>query len=159
MKKYLKICNFFVLWIYLDLYLYLKYFIMDKKEYLKLTEIKIHNKNSKKLLKKQINNFYDAAENYRKRKHKYSVWDLVKLKKWTLLHWTWKNIEWLEFISKNWLISWQFTWWRDGKYLYAVWVRNLKKDILLKDYINFYHIFLLVKEWKTMIFKAESNSI
>ena len=111
---------------------------MDKEGYLKLTEIKIHNKNSKNLLKKQINNFYDIAESYRKRKHKYSVWDLVKLKKWTLLHWTWKNIEWLEFISKNWLISWQFTWGRDGKYLYTVGVWNLKKDILLKDYINFY---------------------
>jgi hypothetical protein len=46
---------------------------MDKKEYLKLTEIKIHNKNSKKILKKQINNFYDVAENYKERKHKYSV--------------------------------------------------------------------------------------
>ena len=111
---------------------------MDKKEYLKLTETKIHNKNSKNLLKKQINNFYDVLENYKPRKHKYKIWDLVKLKKWTLLHWTWKNIEWLEFISKNWLISWQCTWWRDGKYLYTVWVRNLKKDILLKDYINFY---------------------
>ena len=29
-------------------------------------------------------------------------------------------------------------WWRDGKYLYTVWVRNLKNDTLLKDYINLY---------------------
>ena len=111
---------------------------MDKNEYLKVAKAKIHNKNSKKLLINQINNFYDVAKNYKQRKHKYNVWDSVKLRKWTLLHWTWKNIEWLEFIAKNWLITWQFTWWRDGKYLYTVWVRNLKKDILLKDYINFY---------------------
>ena len=46
---------------------------MDKKEYLKLTETKIHNKNSKNLLKKQINNFYDVLENYKPRKHKYKI--------------------------------------------------------------------------------------
>ena len=86
----------------------------------------------------QINNFYDIVDNCKPRKHKHKKWDLVKLKKWTLLHGTWKNIEWLEFISKNWLITWQFEWWRDGKYFYTVWVRNLKDDILLKDYINLY---------------------
>jgi len=46
---------------------------MDKKEYLKIVKSKIHNKNSKKLLINQINNFYDVTENYRKRKHKYNV--------------------------------------------------------------------------------------
>ena len=111
---------------------------MDKNEYLKLTKAKIHNGNSKKLLINQINNFYYVLENYKPRKHKYKIWDLVKLKKWTLLHWTWKNIDWLEGISKRGLVTWQFELWRDGKYLYTVWVRNLKKDILLKDYINFY---------------------
>ena len=111
---------------------------MDKNEYLKLTKAKVHNKDSKQLLLNQINNFYYVLENYKPRKHKYSVWDLVELKKWTLLHWTWKNIDWLEGISKRGLVTWQFELWRDGKYLYTVWVRNLKKDILLKDYINFY---------------------
>ena len=46
---------------------------MDKNEYLKLTKAKIHNRNSKKLLIKQINNFYDVAKNYKQRKHKYNV--------------------------------------------------------------------------------------
>ena len=111
---------------------------MDRTEYLMLTKAKIKNKNSKKLLINQINNFYSILENYKHKKHKYKVWDFVKLKKWTLLHGTWKNIEWLEFIAKKWLITWQFEWWREWKYLYTVWVRNLRNNILLKDYINFY---------------------
>ena len=111
---------------------------MDKKEYVKRVKSKIKNKKSKELLINQIDNFYYILENYKPKKHRYKVWNLVKLKKWTLLHWTWKNLEWLEFISKNGLITWQFMWWRDGKYLYTVWVRNLKNDTLLKDYINLY---------------------
>lgn len=111
---------------------------MDRTEYLMLTKAKIKNKNSKKLLINQINNFYSILENYKHKKHKYKIWDLVKLKKWTLLHWTWKNIEWLKNISRNWLITWQFEWWREWKYLYTVWVRNLRNNILLKDYINYY---------------------
>jgi len=110
----------------------------DKKEYVKRVKSKIKNKKSKELLMNQIDNFYYVLENYKPRKHRYKVWNLVKLKKWTLLHWTWKNLEWLEFISRNGLITWQFMWWRDGKYLYTVWVRNLKNDTLLKYYINLY---------------------
>lgn len=126
---------------------------MDRNEYLKLAKSRIHNKNSKKLLVNQINNFYDIVDNCKKRKHGYKVWDLVKLKKWTLLHWTWKNIEWLEYISQNWLITWQFEWWREWKYLYTVGVWNLKNDILLKDYINFYSwwtikYFFWKRDWK-----------
>ena len=115
---------------------YKKY--MNKNEYIKLTKSKLHHRKSKQLLINQIDNFYSILKSCKPRKHKYKVWDLVKLKKWTLLHWTWKNIDWLEDIAKKWLITWQFEWWRDGKYLYTVCVWNLKKDILLKDYINFY---------------------
>lgn len=111
---------------------------MNQNEYLKLAKTKIHNRNSKKLLISQIDKFYSILKNYKPKKHKYKIWDLVKLKKWTLLHWTWKNIDWLEGIAKKWLITWQFEWWRGGKYLYSVWVWNLKNSILLKDYINFY---------------------
>ena len=111
---------------------------MDKKEYVKQVKSKIKNKKSKELLINQIESFYYILENYKPRKHGYKVWDLVKLKKWTLLHWTWKNFEWLEYISRHGLITWQFMWWRDGKYFYTVWVRNLRNDILLKDYINLY---------------------
>ena len=78
---------------------------MNKIEYLELTKFKIKNKNSRQLLINQINNFYYVLENYKQRNHKYKIWDLVKLKKWTLLHWTWKNIDWLEVISKNGLIT------------------------------------------------------
>ena len=46
---------------------------MDKNEYLKIVKAKIHNKNSKKLLVNQINNFYDVDKNYKQRKHKYKV--------------------------------------------------------------------------------------
>ena len=111
---------------------------MDKNEYLKLTKANIHNKNSKQLLINQIDNFYEILNTYKSKKHKYKIWDLVKLKKWTLLHWTYKNIEWLKLIAKNWLITGQFENWRSWKYLYSVGVWNLKKDYLLKDYINFY---------------------
>lgn len=111
---------------------------MDKKEYIELTKAKIHNNNSMQLLINQINNFYEVMEKYKSKKHKYKTWDLVKLKKWTLLHWTYKNIEWLKLIAKIWLITGQFESWRSWKYLYTVGVRNLKKDYLLKDYINFY---------------------
>jgi len=111
---------------------------MDKNEYLKLTRANIHNKDSKQLLINQINNFYEVVEKYKNKQHNYKVWDLVKLKKWTLLHWTYKNIEWLKLIAKIWLITGQFESWRSLKYLYTVGVRNLKKNYLLKDYINFY---------------------
>lgn len=111
---------------------------MDKKEYIKQVKSKIKNKKSKELLINQIDSFYYILENYKPRKHRYKIWDLVKLKKWTLLHWTWKNFEWLEYISKYGLITGQFKWWREWKYLYTVGVRNLKNDFLLKDYINSY---------------------
>lgn len=111
---------------------------MDKNEYLEHIKANIHNQSSKQLLINQINNFYEVLNNYKNKKHKYKVWDSVKLKKWTLLHWTYKNIEWLKLIAKNWLITGQFENWRSWKYLYTVGVRNLKKDYLLKDYINFY---------------------
>ena len=89
---------------------------MDKKEYIKQVKSKIKNKKSKELLINQIDNFYKIVDTYKNKKHKYKVWDLVKLKKWTLLHWTWKNIEWLECIANHWLITWQFEWWRGWKY-------------------------------------------
>jgi len=46
---------------------------MDKNEYIKLAKASLHNKNSKKLLINQINNFYEIANNYKKRKHRYKI--------------------------------------------------------------------------------------
>lgn len=85
----------------------------------------------------QINNYYIAKE-YDNPKHKYSVGDDVYLKKGTLLHGTYKNIDGLKGILKDGLIS---SWFIDGrlsKYPSSVGVWNLKKDYLLKDYVNFY---------------------
>ena len=78
------------------------------------------------------------AKEYSNPKHKYSVGDDVYLKKGTLLHGTYKNIEGLKSILKDGLIS---SWFIDGrlsKYPSSVGVWNLKNDCLLKDYVNFY---------------------
>lgn len=111
---------------------------MDKDNYIEMINSKDLSKKSKDLLKEQIDKFYYVLHNYKPRKHKYKKWDCVKLKKWTLLHWTWRNIDSLNNIAKEWLITWQFKWRRNGKYLYTVWVWNLNHNMLLKDYINFY---------------------
>ena len=93
--------------------------------------------NSKKIMIDQINNYYIAKE-YDNPKHKYSVGDDVYLKKGTLLHGTYKNIDGLKGILKEVLISIWFIDGRLSKYPSSVGVWNLKKDYLLKDYVNFY---------------------
>ena len=68
----------------------------------------------------------------------YKIGEEVFLKKGTLLHGTYKNLEGLKEIVKNGLIS---SWFIDGrlsKYPSSVGVWNLQKDYYLKDYINFY---------------------
>ena len=60
------------------------------------------------------------------------------MKKGTLLHGTFKNIEGLKYILKDGLISSWFIEGRLSKYPSSVGVWNLKQDYLLKDYINFY---------------------
>ena len=60
------------------------------------------------------------------------------LKKGTLLHGTYKNIDGLKEILNDGLISSWFIDGRGSKYLSSVGVWNLKKDYLLKEYINFY---------------------
>ena len=109
---------------------------MNKNDYIKLVQEKLKG-NSKDIMIDQINNFYMAKE-YGNSKHKYSVGDDVYLKKGTLLHGTYKNIDGLKCILKDGLIS---SWFVDGrlsKYPSSVGVWNLKNDCLLKDYINFY---------------------
>ena len=94
---------------------------MNKKHYVEITKEKLANE-----------------ENYFNESNKYNIGDLVRLKKGTLLHGTYKNFEGLKEIVKNGLIS---SWFIDGrlsKYPSSVGVWNLKKDCLLKDYINFY---------------------
>ncbi len=109
---------------------------MNKNDYIKLVQEKLKD-DSKDIMIDQINNYYMAKE-YSNPKHKYSVGDDVYLKKGTLLHGTYKNIEGLKSILKDGLIS---SWFIDGrlsKYPSSVGVWNLKNDCLLKDYVNFY---------------------
>ena len=87
---------------------------------------------------KQINEYYDILEKYKLKNHNYKVGDFVYLKKNTLLHGTYKNIEGLKEIVNNGLIASLFTKERTSKYPGCVGVWNLKEDYYLKDYINFY---------------------
>ena len=120
---------------------------MNKEEYVKLVNEKI-NSNAKELLFEQIKRYYDALDNYKPKTRSYKMGDLVKLEKGTLLHGTYKNIDGLKKISKEGLICDLFVEGRKSKYPLTVGVWNLKKDYLLKDYINFY-------SGGTIMFKAE----
>lgn len=109
---------------------------MNKDDYIKIAKEKLSD-NSKMIMIDQINNYYIAKE-YKISKCKYSIGDNVYLKKGTLLHGTYKNIDGLKGILEDGLIS---SWFIDGrlsKYPSSVGVWNLKEDYLLKDYINFY---------------------
>lgn len=111
---------------------------MNKKYYVDITQEKLTNEKSKMIMINQIERFYNYKENYLNESNKYNTGDLVRLKKGTLLHGTYKNFEGLKEIVKNGLIS---SWFIDGrlsKYPSSVGVWNLKKDCLLKDYINLY---------------------
>lgn len=116
---------------------------MNKDEYIKIIKQKYKGKFGKKAIGKkiminQINNFYNSLNNYKQKNHNYSIGDKVYLKKHTLLHGTYKNIEGLEEIVKNGLISSWFTDLDQSKYPSSVGVWNLKQDYFLVDYINFY---------------------
>ena len=115
-----------------------KEYEMNKENYIKITKEKLKNDNSKEIMIKQIESYYNAKDNYKLPKHKYEIGDKVFLKKGTLLHGTYKNIEGLREIVKDGLIS---SWFIDGrmsKYPSSIGVWNLKKDYSLKDYIDFY---------------------
>lgn len=110
--------------------------MISREEYLKIAEDKL-NDNSSKIMIKQINRYYDIKT--RKIKvNKYAIGDLVKLEKNTLLHGTYKNLDGLINIAKDGLISSWFIDGRSSKYPSSVGVWNIKKECLLKDYINFY---------------------
>ena len=110
---------------------------MNKEDYIKLVNEKLCG-NTKKLLLKQIEKFYDALNNYKSKPNNYKVGNLVKLDKGTLLHGTYKNIDGLEKIAKEGLICDLIVEGRKSKYPLTVGVWNLKKDYYLKDYIDFY---------------------
>lgn len=111
---------------------------MNKVDYLdKINELFKENNNSKKILLKQVDNYFNCSDNI-SIKHNYKVGDSVCLKKGTLLHGTYKNMDGLRSIVENGLISSLFVDGRLSKYPGGVGVWNLKKDYYLKDYINFY---------------------
>lgn len=120
---------------------------MNEKEYIKLVNEKIDS-NARKLLLKQIERYYDAVNNYKPKTSSYKIGDLVKLEKGTLLHGTYKNIEGLEKIATEGLMCDLIVEGRSSKYPLTVGVWNLKKDYLLKDYIDFY-------SGATIMFKGE----
>lgn len=109
-----------------------KYYIdfVNKKYRFKL------NKTGKKIIIEQINNYFNSL-NFEV-KNNYKIGDDVFLKKGTLLHGTFKNIDGLKEIVSNGLVSSWFINGRTSKYPSSVGVWNLKQDYLLKDYINFY---------------------
>jgi len=109
---------------------------MTKEVYIEKVNEKLEG-NSKEIMIKQIENYYDAKE-YELLKHNYQIGDDVYLKKGTLLHGTYKNINGLTEILKDGLISNWFIEGRNAKYPSSVGVWNLKQDYLLKDYIDFY---------------------
>lgn len=111
---------------------------MNKEKYIEIARDKINNPNSMNIVIKQIERYYEALENYTPLVSSYKVGDKVFLSKGTLLHGTYKNIEGLNEIVKNGLISSMFVDGRLSKYIGSVCVWNLKKDYYLKDYINFY---------------------
>lgn len=110
---------------------------MKKDDFIKKAK-EMLTRNSKQIVLEQINRFYNAS-NIKCLKPTYKIGDKVFLKKGTLLHGTYKNLEGLKEIVKSGLIS---SWFIDGrlsKYPSSVGVWNLQKDYYLKDYINFYY--------------------
>ena len=111
---------------------------MTKEEYINIVnENELLDEKGKKKLVEQIKKYYEAKNSVID-KDKYNVGDTVKLKKGTLLHGTYKNLDGLKEILKDGLIS---SWFIDGrlsKYPSSVGVWNLKNDYNLKDYINYY---------------------
>ena len=111
---------------------------MNKEDYIKIAKRKIKRKSAKLIMINQIEKYYNANDSYKSKKNNYKIGDDVFLKKGTLLHGTYKNLEGLEEIVNNGLISSLFIDGRLSKYPSSVGVWNLKCDYYLKDYINFY---------------------
>lgn len=118
---------------------------MNREEYInKLRNIFKWNTNSRIFFKNQINNYYNAKNNYKPNQHNYKVGDMVKLKKHQFMRGEGALSELdedkLKFISENGFISPDFL---DDfnlkkKTPLTVPVWNIQKDMLLKDYINLY---------------------
>ena len=104
----------------------------------KLEELYESKPGARKTVLKIINIYEDALKNYILPKHKYRKGEDVFLKKGTFVHGTYKNYDGVDFIIKNGFVSAEFIGGRGGKYPGCVGVWNIKDDILLNDYINYY---------------------
>lgn len=111
---------------------------MNKEDYIKEANKILKHKNAKQIMVKQINKFYEIKDSFTLLKHNYNIGDDVYLKKGTLLHGTYKNIDGLKEIVQTGLVAAFFIQGRNSKYPSSVGVWNLKQDYYLKDYINFY---------------------
>ena len=109
---------------------------MKKEDYIKRAKKKFRGK-ARKIVLEQIDNYYSTL-NLKISYTTYKEGDNVYLKKGTLLHGTYRNIEGLIDIVNNGLIASVFTNGRLSKYPSCVSVWNLKNDYKLKDYINYY---------------------
>lgn len=112
---------------------------MEKEEYVNIINNRLKDNNkARETLLKQVEAYYKALNEYAPKHHAFKVGDRVYLKKGTLMHGTYKNINGLKYIVKNGLISSWFVSGRKSKYPSSVGVWNLKKDYYLDEYINFY---------------------
>ena len=111
---------------------------MYKNEYINIVKEKKLSKESQKVIINQIERYYSIEKNYKPKTFNYVIGDKVLLKKGTLLHGTYKNLEGLKEIVRNGLISSWFIEGNSSKYPSSVGVWNLQHDWQLVDYINFY---------------------
>jgi len=111
--------------------------MINKEYFIKYTKDNFSGA-SREIVLKQIELFYECLEKYSNQHHHYKVGDDVLLKKGTLLHGTFRNLNGLKDIVNNGLIASWFINGRISKYPSSVGVWNLKKDYLLQSYINFY---------------------
>ncbi len=112
--------------------------MISKEKCLKILETKYQDLDALKKMQEQLNNYFLAMENYKLEKNNYQINDKVILKKGTLMHGTFKKGFELYEIKENGLLASVLINDRQSKYPSAVGVWNLKWDISLKDYINFY---------------------
>lgn len=110
---------------------------MNKEDYKNIINEKLDN-NAKKIILNQLENYYNTKNQYQQPTSPYHIGDKVFLKKGTLLHGTYKNLDGLKEIVQDGLISSWFIEGRGTKYPSSVGVWNLKKDYFLKDYIDHY---------------------
>lgn len=109
---------------------------MNKEDYIKIAKKKFKGK-ARKIVLEQMENYYNIL-NHKISYTTYKEKDSVYLKKGTLLHGTYRNIEGLIDIVNNGLIASLLTNGRLSKYPSCVSVWNLKDDYKLSDYINCY---------------------